>query len=138
DYRQLDSSTKVILNGGQFSTNIKSNGKFEFIDIPEGSYLVSILSNTFFFDKIRIDIGKNNIAYRSGLGFEWSASQEEIAYPPQIAAVGTKQYLAARESFSVVSLLANPMILMMGFTGLMLFAMPKLMENIRKLSHHHI
>ena len=66
-------------------------------------------------------------------GVEWNAEPNaRLSTAPifLLEATEVKDYFTRRESFSLMSLLANPMFLMMGVSVLMLVAMPKLMENM--------
>jgi hypothetical protein len=43
---------KVVINGGEFISHCAENGGFYFPNIPSGSHLLEVLSNTYSFDKV--------------------------------------------------------------------------------------
>jgi len=53
-----------------------------------------------------------------------------LTYPIKFQATHKKSYEKPKASFDLIGMFSNPMMLMMLFTGLMMFAMPKLMENM--------
>lgn len=53
-----------------------------------------------------------------------------LSYPISLHAQRAKTYFIPRESFDVISMFKNPMMLMMLFTGVMVFLMPKLMVRL--------
>ena len=57
--------------------------------------------------------------------------QPNASYPLQFVGMAPIQYAAVKPPFSILGLImANPMILLMGFSMLIVFAMPKLMQNM--------
>ncbi|KAF9585968.1 hypothetical protein BGW38_010736 [Lunasporangiospora selenospora] len=64
------------------------------------------------------------------LGTDWSNNDNTLPSPLVLSPRGQSSYFVPREGFKLSHLLANPMMLMMGFSVLMLFIMPKLMANM--------
>jgi hypothetical protein len=54
----------------------------------------------------------------------------KVAYPLSIAPLQTLSYFQAREGFNLMSLLKQPMALMMLFTVAMVVIMPRMMNNM--------
>jgi len=53
-----------------------------------------------------------------------------LSYPIKFQAAHRRSYEIPKQSFDIIGMFSNPMMLMMLFTGIMMFAMPKLMENM--------
>jgi len=53
-----------------------------------------------------------------------------MTYPLRIEPEGINQYFMIREGFSIMSLLKNPMLIMMGVTLAFTFLIPKMMASI--------
>ncbi|CAG8580551.1 6717_t:CDS:2 [Funneliformis caledonium] len=127
DLSQLEPTTKIVLDGGKYSTLIRKNGKFKRKEkktndlillsrdnVPPGSYLLEVTSRKFIYPKIRIDVDPRGVRpFVTITGSEWSYNGP-----------------ALQEGFSITSLFANPYIIMMGFSVVILFIMPKMMANL--------
>ncbi|KAF9115294.1 hypothetical protein BGX27_008296 [Mortierella sp. AM989] len=129
--RDLSLRTRVILNGGDYTATISKEGRFVFPHVEEGSYLLQVQSPQYLYSNIKVIVSqKETRAHAVSLGADWSNNDNAMQYPlvltPRLAA----SYFAPREGFKISHLFANPMMLMMGFSLLMLFAMPKLMANM--------
>nr|AGT15918.1 hypothetical protein SHCRBa_179_G22_R_40 [Saccharum hybrid cultivar R570]AGT16392.1 hypothetical protein SHCRBa_181_K17_R_20 [Saccharum hybrid cultivar R570] len=120
------SNTKVILNGGQRVTFARPDGYFAFHNVPAGTHLIEVSSIGYFFSPVRVDISARNPGYIQAALTETRRVLNELVLEP----LKEEQYYEVREPFSVLSLLKSPMGLMVGFMVLMVFVMPKLMENI--------
>ncbi|RIA98685.1 hypothetical protein C1645_748935 [Glomus cerebriforme] len=131
DLPQLEPTTKIILDGGKYSALIRKNGKFVIDDVPQGSYLLEISSKKFIYPKIRVDVDSEGIKpFVTITGSEWSNTGPSLQYPLELPARSTSEYFMVRDGFSITSLFANPYIIMMGFSVLLLFIMPKMMANM--------
>ncbi|TVU08312.1 hypothetical protein EJB05_41712, partial [Eragrostis curvula] len=130
------SNTKVILNGGQRVTFARPDGYFSFVadhtilpflllldliyfshNVPAGTHLIEVSS---------IDISARNPGYIQAALTETRRVLNELVLEP----LKEEQYYEIREPFSIMSLLKSPMGLMVGFMVIMVFVMPKMMENI--------
>ncbi|XP_071680566.1 ER membrane protein complex subunit 7 homolog [Lolium perenne] len=99
------SNTKVILNGGQKVTFARPDG---------------------YFSPVRVDISARNPGHIQAALTENRRVLNELVLEPLKA----EQYYEVREPFNIASLLKSTMGLMVGFMVLMVFVMPKMMENI--------
>jgi hypothetical protein len=141
----LSSSTHAVLIGApgvKFSAPLRRDNTFVFESIPESSYLLTIHSRDHFFAPYRVDVGHTEgeaaqeivHVWQTFRGNEWSnkgpslgSGQGELQIDVRPAAL--KDFYQARSSFSVMSIFKNPMILMGLVSVVMIFGMPKLMEN---------
>ena len=141
----LPASTHAVLIGApgvKFSAPLRRDNTFVFESIPESSYLLTIHSRDHFFAPYRVDVGHTEgeatqeivHVWQTFRGNEWSnkgpyvgSAQGELKVDIRPAAL--KDFYQARSGFSVMSIFKNPMILMGLVSVVMIFGMPKLMEN---------
>ncbi|KAJ2962120.1 hypothetical protein NQZ79_g2694 [Umbelopsis isabellina] len=96
DSGDLESTASALLNGGEYSTLIRKDGKFVFPEVPNGNYFLEIQSVNYIFPKIRVDINDDGVtgAY-SVLGSEWDSTGYEVPYPFTIKAKAETEYFMA-------------------------------------------
>ncbi|XP_044960204.1 ER membrane protein complex subunit 7 homolog [Hordeum vulgare subsp. vulgare] len=120
------SNTKVILNGGQKVTFARPDGYFAFHNVPAGTHLIEVSSLGYFFSPVRVDISARNPGHIQAALTENRRVLNELVLEP----LKEEQYYEMREPFNILSLLKSPMGMMVGFMVVMVFVMPKMMENI--------
>ncbi|OAQ33095.1 hypothetical protein K457DRAFT_107346 [Linnemannia elongata AG-77] len=129
--RELSPQTRVLLSGGQYSSMINKDGKFIFTNVPEGTYLLEVQSPQYNYPTVKVTLaGKETKANLVSLGFDWSNNDNPLQFPLTLVPRAPTTFFIPREGFKISSLFANPMMLMMGASVLMLFVMPKLMANM--------
>ncbi|GMQ03028.1 hypothetical protein CsSME_00048996 [Camellia sinensis var. sinensis] len=120
------SNVKVTLNGGQRVTFLKPDGYFSFHNVPTGTHLIEVAANGYFFSPVRVDVSARNPGKVQAALTENRRGLTELVLEP----LREEQYYEIREPFSIMSLVKSPMGLMMGFMLIMVFLMPKLVENM--------
>ncbi|KAJ1921593.1 hypothetical protein H4219_000631 [Mycoemilia scoparia] len=135
DLSELDSRTKVIVNGGEYVGYIRTDGSFAIHNVPAGESLLEVVSPNFEFPKIRLDItskdGKAIVAPRfTQQGHEWTPNVPTVDYPLVLSALGKYEFIIPREGFNVIGMLMNPYMMMVGFSLIMIFVLPKLQANM--------
>ncbi|XP_057957418.1 ER membrane protein complex subunit 7 homolog [Malania oleifera] len=120
------SNAKVILNGGQRVTFLRPDGYFSFHNVPAGTHLIEVAAIDYFFSPVRVDVSARNPGKIQAALTENRKGLTELVLEP----LREEQYYEIREPFSIMSVLKSPMGLMMGFMLIVVFLMPKLMENI--------
>ncbi|CAE6164703.1 unnamed protein product [Arabidopsis arenosa] len=120
------SNIKVILNGGQHVTFLRPDGYFTFHKVPAGTHLIEVYAMGYFFSPVRVDVSARHRGKVQATLTETRRSLTELVLEPLRA----EQYYEMREPFSVMSIVKSPMGLMVGFMVVVVFLMPKLMENI--------
>ncbi|KAG0380111.1 hypothetical protein BGX24_010141 [Mortierella sp. AD032] len=129
--RELSVDTRVLLSGGQFSSMVTKEGRFRFTNIPEGTYLLEVQSTQYTYPTVKVTLaGKESKANMVSLGYDWSNNDNPLQLPITLVPRGPTSFFIPREGFKISSLFANPMMLMMGFSVLMLFVMPKMMAGM--------
>ncbi|KAI1418208.1 hypothetical protein F5Y13DRAFT_150839 [Hypoxylon sp. FL1857] len=134
-----------------YDAPLTASGTFSFRNVTPGSYLADVHCKTHVFAPLRVDVieaeagdGKAKgsasellvRAWETYRGNDWENKGQEVPRSGgesgrfAVRALGPKEYFIERGSFSVLSILKNPMILM-GLVSLGLFiGMPKLIENM--------
>ncbi|KAK4505261.1 hypothetical protein PRZ48_003224 [Zasmidium cellare] len=141
----LPSSTHAILLGPpgvRYDAPIRRDNTFVFNDIPDASYLLTLQSRDHFFPPLRVDVTKapeeaaqTISAWQTFRGNEWSNKGPSygtgkgdliIAVNP----IAQKDFYMVRGGFNLLSFFKNPMILMALGSGVLIFGMPYIMDNM--------
>ncbi|KAF8110898.1 hypothetical protein N665_0078s0088 [Sinapis alba] len=120
------SNIKVVLNGGQHITFLRPDGYFTFHKVTAGTHLIEVYALGYFFSPVRVDVSARHHGKVQATLTETRRSLTELVLEPLRA----DQYYEMREPFNVMAILKSPMGLMVGFMVVVVFLMPKLMENI--------
>lgn len=120
------SNIKVILNGGQRVTFLRPDGYFSFHNVPAGTHLIEVATTGYFFSPVRVDVSARNPGKVQAALTETRRGLTELSLEP----LREEEYYEKREPFSILSLVKSPMGLMVGFMLIVVFVMPKLMENM--------
>ncbi|XP_021887766.1 ER membrane protein complex subunit 7 homolog [Carica papaya] len=120
------SNVKVRLNGGQNVTFLRPDGYFSFHNVPAGTHLIEVDAIGFFFSPVRVDVSARHPGKIQAALTENRRGLAELVLEP----LREEQYYEIREPFSIMSIVKSPMGLMVGFMVIVVFLMPKLMENI--------
>ncbi|KAL9231497.1 hypothetical protein vseg_006722 [Gypsophila vaccaria] len=120
------SNVKVILNGGQMVTFLKPEGYFSFHNVPAGTHLIEVAAPGYFFSPVRVDVSARNPGKVQATLTETRRGLTELSLEP----LREEYYYEKREPFSIMSLVKSPMGLMVGFMVIVVFVMPKMMENM--------
>ncbi|TGO73271.1 hypothetical protein BELL_0375g00010 [Botrytis elliptica] len=144
----LPPSTHAILStlSHTHTAPLTPSNSFSFRNLTSGSYLLTVSSSAHAFIPLRVDIhpasSESNLipieAFTTFRANEWSNKGEIIPvsklgddkYTAEVKPLVEKNYYLERVGFSPLSLLKNPMILIAGFSMLIVFGMPYLMDNM--------
>jgi len=124
----------VSLDNGRMKGSIVRDGNFTIPDVPAGVYLLSVKSPHYSFDQLRIDVLDSETIpevrpYVTGTPLN-PPSTILLSYPIKMVPRQKHVYFMPPESFNLMAMFANPMMLMMVFGGIMVFAMPYIMSNL--------
>ncbi|KAK2659952.1 hypothetical protein Ddye_006485 [Dipteronia dyeriana] len=120
------SNVKVILNGGQSTTYLRPDGYFSFHNMSAGTHLIEVSAIGYFFSPVRVDVSARNPGKVQAALTETRRGLTELVLEP----LREEHYYEIREPFNIMSVVKSPMGLMMGFMLVVVFLMPKLMENM--------
>merc|ERR1712129_644722 len=106
----------------------RQDGSFVFLTVAPGSYLLEVHDVHNVWPMVRVDVSaKSSGKIRAML----THTKDPLALPITLEPVLVKpQWFEVRPPFQWTSMLMNPMVLMMGVTLLIMFAMPKMMANM--------
>ncbi|KAL6345857.1 hypothetical protein AAG906_017616 [Vitis piasezkii] len=120
------SNVKVILNGGQWVAFLRPDGYFSFHNVSAGTHMIEVAAIGYFFSPVRVDVSARNPGKIQAALTENRKGLTELVLEP----LREEQYYEIREPFSIMSVVKSPMGLMMGFMLIVMFLMPKLVENM--------
>ncbi|KAI6680247.1 hypothetical protein NL676_034128 [Syzygium grande] len=105
---------------------ITPDGYFSFHNISAGTHLIEVSALGYFFSPVRVDVSARNPGKVQAALTESRRILNELVLEP----LREEQYYEIREPFSIMSLVKSPMGLMVGFMLIVVFLMPKLVENM--------
>jgi hypothetical protein len=132
-------AARVSLNGGEHVTYATvttdgsgTYGSFELAHVLPGSHLVDIALADYAFPVLRVDVSdKGDDRYRVSVADQAKVLFDSLAGAPKkqgavasVEPLGNYKYFVPREAFSVMSILSNPMVLMMVVMGGLMMLMP--------------
>eukprot|EP00658_Telonema_sp_P-2_P016768 TRINITY_DN16498_c0_g1_i1.p1 TRINITY_DN16498_c0_g1~~TRINITY_DN16498_c0_g1_i1.p1 ORF type:complete len:197 (+),score=42.51 TRINITY_DN16498_c0_g1_i1:254-844(+) len=118
------SRMRVHLNGAQQVSIVAQDGSFEFNQVASGSHVVEVVSTEFAFEQVKVSISRTGQVHAS-----FAANPRvTLPYPLFLEPKGMNQYFEVREPMNFSFILKNPMVMMMGFTMLMVMVLPKMMD----------
>jgi len=123
--RKPSVGTKIILNGGEYTTFPKFDGTFVLNDLGQGGYYLEVISE-YEFVPVRINVSRSgNIKAR--YADERKTAIRSVT-PLQLESTEIKNYFEEREVYNWKSLLSNPMAIMVIITMVMALVIPKMMD----------
>jgi hypothetical protein len=123
--------TRVSLNAGEQQTYSRLDGTFAFYNVPPGVHVVDVTNHQYMFSQVKIQLVEDSMDAPKCIQYAYpGANKQPIDHPLVLTATATYEYFEKRPGFSILSLLKNPMLLMMVFSVGMMFLMPKMMENL--------
>jgi hypothetical protein len=141
----LPASTHAVLLGPlgvRYDALLRRDNTFHFPNVDEASYLLTIHSRDHLFPPLRIDVGKGEgdpsqqtiSAWQTFRGNEWSNKGPHYGTGDNVLNVevrpmAQKDFYVQRGGFNVLSFLKSPMILMSLVSVVMIFGLPKLLDN---------
>ncbi|KAL3497333.1 hypothetical protein ACH5RR_040065 [Cinchona calisaya] len=120
------SNVKVVLNGGQRVTFLQPDGYFSFHNVRAGTHLIEVDAIGYFFSPVRVDVSARHPGKVQAALTENRRGLSELVLEP----LREEHYYEIREPFSIMSVVKSPMGLMLGFMVIVMFLMPKLVENM--------
>jgi len=118
---------RVALNGGAYTAIPRQDGSFKLFAVAPGSYLLEVLDSQSVWPTVRLDVSATSGKARALL----THSRQPLPFPlPLEPLVAKPTFFEKREGFNWAGMLMNPMVLMMGFTLLIMVVFPKMMENM--------
>ncbi|KAA1468666.1 hypothetical protein DENSPDRAFT_834061 [Dentipellis sp. KUC8613] len=126
---------RVLLDNADAWGSITRDGRFVIPDVAPGTYLLSVVSHDHHFDQLRIDVpfeaelSPEVRPYIPGTPLN-PPSQVKMPHPIKLIPRLRNSYFIPKQSFNLVGMFQNPMMLMMVFAGAMMLGTPYLMKNM--------
>lgn len=118
-FTQSMNSAEVFLNYGEYKTYVHKNGNFEFHNIPNGLYLLTVNTQRYQYPtyQVKLDDGRYT-AYTLNM----TSKMKHVAETPlNVIPVGEQEYFDIRQPMDVGAIIKSPFGMIIGFTLLMLF-----------------
>ena len=139
------SGARVSVDGGQLVALVDESGHFALNGLEPGSHIMQVALEDLVFPPIRLDVSEVANRFRAvvndgssrtlvnamsaAAAAEASASSGGDVPVVPISPVGRHKYYVPREHFSVMSIVKNPMVLMMLFSVGMVYIMPLIADQ---------
>mmetsp|Transcript_18127 Transcript_18127/g.41598 ORF Transcript_18127/g.41598 Transcript_18127/m.41598 type:complete len:225 (-) Transcript_18127:508-1182(-) len=129
--RVFNSTTRITLNNGEYTTYSRTDGSFVIYDVGPGIHQLDIDSKLYHFPQVKIQLLEDSMDAPKCLEYAYpGAAKRALKYPLVINPKGTYQYFETKKGFSIFALLKNPMVLMMLISVGMMVGMPYMMEGL--------
>lgn len=125
---ELLTTTRVIVNYGEYLSFVQRDGSFTVSNLPAGSYLVEVTNPDFFYEPVRVDITSKGKIRARKVNYIQSSAVHQLNYPLRFKAKHAYKYFQVRETWKITDALFNPMVLMMVLPLLLLLVLPKMMN----------
>ncbi|KAI0094689.1 hypothetical protein BDY19DRAFT_988500 [Irpex rosettiformis] len=125
---------KVVLDNGKRYGGITQDGGFTIYNVSSGAYILSVVSHDYAFNQVRVDVLDADTLpeirpYTPGTPLSPPAPVM-LPYPIILSPVAKLDYFTQQQAFNLIGMFNSPMMLMMLFGGIMVFATPYLMKNM--------
>uniref|UniRef100_T1JYR1 ER membrane protein complex subunit 7 beta-sandwich domain-containing protein n=2 Tax=Tetranychus urticae TaxID=32264 RepID=T1JYR1_TETUR len=121
-------STRIIVNYGQFIGFMKRDGTFEINNVPPGSYLVEVNNPDLFYKPVRVDINSKGKIRARKVNYIQSSAVQQVNYPLKFKPQSFFSYFQQRETWRLTDFLFNPMVMMMILPLILIMILPKMMN----------
>ncbi|WVQ79159.1 hypothetical protein IAT38_001255 [Cryptococcus sp. DSM 104549] len=152
-YEALPPTSQVSLDHGLRKAWVKQDGSFELPNVPEGVHHVETLVPGYFFQPLIVTVTPSTPTPESSdtlttepintipsysIHVQASfpsrqplpVSSPSLPNPLVVQPLAKEDYFIPKGGMNVMGLLKNPMVLMMVFSGVMLYGLPKIMANM--------
>ena len=128
DERPFNASTRITVDH-ELATFSRIDGSFT-VEVPEGVHVVDVISVTHHFAQMKLQVVDDNDVKCLSYSFPGAPKQVVSHTPLVFTALATYEYFETKPSFSLLSILKNPMVLIMLVSVGMMVMMPKMMEGL--------
>jgi hypothetical protein len=131
DNSPINTTTRITINDGEYITHTKPDGSFIFHNVGPGTHLLQAQSLTYLFSQVKIQLLESAMSSPKCIEYVYpGATKQAIPHPLILTAHAKYDYFEKRQGFSLLAMLKNPMVLMMLFSVVLMFMMPKMLENL--------
>lgn len=121
-------TTKILVNYGQYIGYPREDGSFEVDNLPPDSYVVEVMHPKFIYEPIRVDITSKGKIRARRVNHIQPAIVQTLDYPLKFKPRSLHNYFLPRETWRIMDLLLNPMVIMMVLPLVIIWLLPKMMN----------
>jgi hypothetical protein len=114
-------NSRVTLDGSKIAFP-DLHGRFVIHGVSPGLHYLELHDPIYQYNNVVVDVSETSVSVYETL----SSRPAKLEYPVVLQATKPINYFLKREGFNLMSLLMNPMVLMMGVMGFFYFFMPKM------------
>ncbi|XP_030576962.1 endoplasmic reticulum membrane protein complex subunit 7 isoform X2 [Archocentrus centrarchus] len=123
------SAARVLIDGEEHVGFLRTDGSFAVNDVPSGSYVVEVVTPTYRFEPVRVDITSKGKMRARLVNYIKTSEVIRQPYPLQIRSNGPHSYFMKRETWGWTDFLMNPMVMMMVLPLLIIVLLPKVVNT---------
>lgn len=123
------SAARVLVDGEEHVGFLRTDGSFAVNDVPSGSYVVEVVTPTYRFEAVRVDITSKGKMRARLVNYIKTSEVIRQPYPLQIRSSGPHSYFMKRETWGWTDFLMNPMVMMMVLPLLIIVLLPKVVNT---------
>jgi hypothetical protein len=125
DKRVFTETTRISLNHGVQHTYTRPDGGFIFFNIEPGVHVIDVYNHNYHFSQIKCQFLEGKMDQPTCIEYIYPGAHKlDTTHPLIITALASVEYFEAKRGFSVLSIIKNPMMLMMLFSVVMMYFMP--------------
>lgn len=121
-------NTKILVNYGQYIAFPKEDGSFEVDNVPSDSYVVEVTHPKYIYEPARVDITTRGKIRARRVNYFQPALVQTIDYPLTFRPKSLHNYFLPRETWRIMDLIFNPMVMMMVVPLIIIWLLPKMMN----------
>ncbi|XP_041927621.1 ER membrane protein complex subunit 7-like isoform X4 [Alosa alosa] len=123
------STARVIVEGEEHVGFFRIDGSFTVNDVPPGSYVVQVISPSYRFEPVRVDITTKGKMRARLVNYIKPSEVVRFPYPLQMRSIGPHSYFVKRETWGWSDFLMNPMVMMMVLPLVIILLLPKVVNT---------
>lgn len=128
-HRRSLMDTTIVLNYGMYFGYPKEDGTFEIDNLPPDSYVVEVNHPRFVYEPFRVDITSKTGKIRARRVNNLKPAEVITAdYPLIFRPKNLHNYFLPRETWRIMDLILNPMVIMMVLPLLVIWVLPKMVN----------
>ena len=125
DKRAFTETSRISLNHDEHHTYSRPDGSFIFFNIEPGVHVVDVYNQAYHFGQIKCQFLETEMDRPNCIEYLYpGANKLPSTHPITLTAAAGIEYFEAKRGFSLLSIVKNPMLLMMVFTVGMVYLMP--------------
>lgn len=121
-------NVKVLVNYGQYVGFPKDDGTFEVDNLPSDSYVVEISHPKYIYEPVRVDITSKGKIRARRVNYIQPSIVQTLDYPIVFRPKSLQNYFVPRETWRIMDLIFNPMVIMMVLPLGIIWLLPKMMN----------